>query len=81
MRKRLMLVTAALALSLLALGFTFKQSRPVWEYKALNVKLDAKTERALNDLGVQGWELVSYSPYQSTGTTVDAGTFFFKRQK
>jgi hypothetical protein len=56
-------------------------SKPQWEYKVVNLKVDKKIEAQLNEFGAQGWELVSYNGFIASGTGVDAGTFFFKRPK
>lgn len=72
---------ALLVATLFALGFRYQNRPASFEYKVLSIKLDTRTEKTLNELGAQGWEVVSYAGYQSTGTTVDAGTFFLKRPK
>lgn len=47
----------------------------IWEYKILNVGNSNINEESLNELGKEGWELVSisFSKY--------ANVFFFKRAK
>jgi hypothetical protein len=65
-----------------------------WEYKVISPevkgwvtkKIDPKTEQLLNELGNEGWELVSVAPLAgNTSTAWGAGTgnfvFVFKRRK
>lgn len=51
-------------------------SNPLWEYKVVSFNLaehGPSVEKALNELGAQGWELVLY---QQSGDR-----YYFKRQK
>lgn len=79
--KRKILIATLLLVCLLGLGLVVRQGRAQYEYKLINMKLDGKTEGKLNELGAQGWELVTYDGYISNGTGADAGTFMLKRQK
>lgn len=40
-----------------------------WEYMTLRVPIDAieRLHTKLNELGLEGWELVSFSPIESKG--------------
>lgn len=64
-----------------------------WEYKIISpdvkgfvkMKIDPKTEQLLNELGNEGWELVSLAPLAGNAYGWGAGTgnfvLIFKRQK
>lgn len=62
-----------------------------WEYKIIspevkgwvNKKIDPKTEQLLNELGNDGWELVSIAPLKSGGWDTGSEKFvlIFKRKK
>ena len=50
----------ALVLSLLPLAGSPVASRQMWEYKAVEIRRNPeRSERALNQLGASGWELVT----------------------
>jgi hypothetical protein len=70
---RIILVAALVLGSLVGIGF---QSRSVqrWEYK---IEYNA-SEKKLNQLGEEGWELIGASPEASTSNVTG---FYFKRQK
>lgn len=73
MKNRLLLVTA-LSVSLLSAGFAY-QSKPVqYEYK---IQYDA-SEKKLNDLAAQGWEVVAVG---AGGTSVTVPVFVLKRPR
>ena len=64
-----------LCLSVLSIS-AIAQPRKTWEYKfQYNV-----SEKKANDLGEQGWELVTIGALGS-GLTSNVETFVFKRQK
>lgn len=45
---------------------------PTFEYKAISINMaDKKLEKKLNDLGKEGWELVSVTP---TGLAIEGWT-------
>jgi hypothetical protein len=67
-----------LALSLLLVGWTTqgqKHKLTIWEYKVVQ----HPTEASLNELGVQGWELVSVTAYG--GASFGSTTAYLKRGK
>jgi len=55
-------------------------SKPVWEYKIVLIRDDTKAEATLNDLGQQGWELVSHDS-QPDSNPARGGEYYFKRTK
>jgi hypothetical protein len=67
------LIIALLLVCLVGVGFQVGSTKR-WEYK---VEYNA-TEKKLNQLGDQGWELVGASPEASTSNLTG---FYFKRQK
>ena len=82
MRARRYLIFTILAL-LLAIGWTVygqqrNSRRPVWEYKSV---YDRNTyfqgDKTLNELGAQGWELVT----TSTSSDIVGVTYTFRRSK
>jgi hypothetical protein len=57
-------------------------SRTMWEYKVQYVPgVRNMSERAMNELGMQGWELVTYQAINNEGGTIGAGNYFFKRAR
>jgi len=75
MRNRILLA-ASLTLSLLCAAFTYnaQTNRQQWEYK---IQYGA-TEKQLNGLSAEGWELVAVG---SGGTTVNVPVYVLKRAK
>lgn len=78
--KRLVLAAVAAALLLCAAGWTAyaqrgRAKRGAWTYKAVTASTVQPDEKALNELGAQGWELVGVT--EVGGTTF----YFFKRPK
>lgn len=51
----------------------------MWEYRIRNID-KAKIENTLNELGMDGWELVAYD-YRGTGLITDYAHCVFKRKK
>ena len=51
--------------------------RKKWEYKAIELYISRMSESMLNDLGDEGWELVTVAV--EAGMAV--GTLLFKREK
>lgn len=76
MRRKLLIVLILLAVFFIG-GFTFAQkSQPQYEYKfEYNV-----SEKKANQLGAEGWELVTASATGS-GPASNVETFVFKRAK
>jgi hypothetical protein len=54
-------------------------SKVVWEYKTLRANR-ALTEATLNDMGMYGWELVTFDDGERGGGSL-GGTYYFKRLK
>lgn len=79
--KRKLLITLALVSVFVLGGFTYQASKPQWEYKIVNLKFNSGTEQKLNEIGGQGWELVSAERNIANGETLDAATYHFKRAK
>ena len=87
MRRRIYLVLAVIVL-LGLVGWTSygqkqNQSRTTWEYISVNGNdyQRFKGDATLNELGTQGWELVSVATY-SPGDGAQSGTvFYFKRKR
>lgn len=79
--KNRLLLTASLTVSLLCVGFTYRaqsaqSNRPQWEYMTAR---DPSTKK-LNELGVQGWEIVGVEPLISGGTYMSTN-IYLKRAK
>jgi hypothetical protein len=88
MRKKVWLiaVVAAFVFGLMGLtGYGQRQQRGVqttWEYKVMYVPgVRHMSERVMNDLGAQGWELVTFQAINNEGGTIGAGNYFFKRAR
>ena len=70
-------------------GWTGHGQRPqqrtpqsVWEYKVVYVPgVRSMSEKTLNELGGQGWELVTFQALNNEGGTIGAGNYFFKRAR
>ncbi len=59
-----------------------RPSQPGWEYKVVYLPgARNMTESALNELGSQGWELVTFQPFNREGVTIGAANYYFKREK
>lgn len=77
MRMKTILVIAASLVLVVVLGFTFKSPSPtVWEYKFS----DRMSESRANELGSQGWEIVTVDSKPMMGGGA-IGTYVFKRPK
>jgi len=59
-----------------------KATNPKWEYRVERYTPDTLTNKAaqLNNLGQDGWELVSVEEQQSNGSNVSYGLYYLKRQ-
>jgi hypothetical protein len=77
MRKKLYAACAAVLL-LAVLGFTRQTARPAFEYRV--EYHGTLSEKKLNELGSQGWELVATETTIKNGDSVVHG-FYFKRAK
>ena len=51
-----------------------------FKYKILEFAPDQKMEKAFNDLGKEGWELVSVCPTSSSEYGLDMVTAFLKKE-
>lgn len=86
MRSRVGLIIAVLGLCVL-LGWTSygQRQRPSlsrFEYKIVYVPgVHDMAEKTLNELGSQGWELVSFQQINLEGRTIGAGNYYFKRAR
>ncbi|MBD0373664.1 MAG: DUF4177 domain-containing protein [Pyrinomonadaceae bacterium] len=87
MKRKAWLVGAAVLIFGVA-GWTVsgQRTRPAaqieWEYKVVYVPgVRMMSEKALNDLGAQGWELVTFQQLNQEGVTIGAGNFYMKRLK
>lgn len=87
MKKRLRLILLATVLLLTVVGWTSygqrqRATQTNWEYKVVFAPgARAMTEKMLNDLGAQGWELVTFQQINQEGVTIGAGNYYFKRVK
>lgn len=65
-------------------GYGQKQrtQQTTWEYKVMYVPgIRNMSEKMMNDLGSQGWELVTFQAINNEGGTIGAGNYFFKRAR
>jgi Domain of unknown function (DUF4177) len=66
-------------------GYAQRQQRTpqtTWEYKVLFMPgVRNMSEKTMNELGAQGWELVTYQAINNEGGTMGAGNYFFKRAR
>jgi hypothetical protein len=65
-------------------GFGQRQraAQTTWEYRVVYVPgVRNMSEKAMNDLGAQGWELVTFQAINNEGGTIGAGNYFFKRAR
>jgi hypothetical protein len=61
---------------------TQRATQAAWEYKVVYVPGARNlSEKAMNDMGAQGWELVTFQPINNEGGTIGAGNYFFKRAR
>jgi hypothetical protein len=87
--KTKMWLIATVALVLFGLvGWTGYGQRPqraaqvTWEYRVVYVPgVRNMSEKAMNELGAQGWELVTFQAINNEGVTIGAGNYFFKRAR
>lgn len=88
MRKKVLLVAFAAAVICGLLALTVYGQRPrtpartTWEYKVVYVPgVRNMSEQTMNELGWQGWELVTFQAINNEGGTIGAGNYFFKRAR
>ncbi|HKC64674.1 MAG TPA: DUF4177 domain-containing protein [Pyrinomonadaceae bacterium] len=65
-------------------GFGQRQrtAQQTWEYKVVYVPGARNlSEKAMNDMGAQGWELITFQAINNEGGTIGAGNYFFKRAR
>ena len=59
-----------------------RAGRTIWEYKVQYVPgVRNMSEKTMNELGNQGWELVTFQAINNEGGTIGAGNYFFKRAR
>jgi hypothetical protein len=57
-------------------------SQVAWEYKVMYVPGARNlSEEAMNKMGAQGWELITFQAINNEGGTIGAGNYFFKRAR
>lgn len=88
MRTKIWLIVISAALLFGLVGWTSFGQRPqrapqtTWEYKVVYVPgIRNASEKAMNELGAQGWELVAFQAINNEGGTIGAGNYFFKRAR
>ncbi|HEX8708445.1 MAG TPA: DUF4177 domain-containing protein [Pyrinomonadaceae bacterium] len=87
MRSRVWLIIAAAILFGLVgwTGYAQRQQRTgqtTWEYRVVYVPGARNlSERTMNELGAQGWELITFQAINNEGVTIGAGNYFFKRAR
>ena len=88
MRKKLLLIAVAATILCGLIGLTVFGQRPQreprvnWEYKVVYVPgVRNMSEKTMNELGFQGWELVTFQAINNEGGTIGAGNYFFKRAR
>jgi hypothetical protein len=83
MRSRAYWIAILMAIVFLSLfGWSMRgqgSSKTVWEYKYVKVGDNNLAEKQLNELGAQGWELVTVVPRMSEGINYDGGVYYLKR--
>jgi hypothetical protein len=84
-RKAWLALAAVLVLGFAGWTVSGQRTRPAqteWEYKIVYVPgARMMSEKALNELGSQGWELVTFHQLNQEGGTIGAGNFYLKRLK
>ena len=89
MRKKVLLIAVTAAILCGLIGLTVYAQRPrsasppiTWEYKVVYVPgVRNMSEQTMNNLGAQGWELVTFQAINNEGGTIGAGNYFFKRAR
>ena len=85
-RKACLLLVIVAVFGLIGWTVSGQRQRPPaqieWEYKIIYVPgVRSMSENALNELGSQGWEMVTFHQINREGGTVGAGNFYLKRLK
>ena len=88
MRTRIWLIGIVAAILFGLVSWTGFGQRPqrtyqvTWEYKVMYVPGARNlSEEAMNKMGAQGWELITFQPINNEGGTIGAGNYFFKRAR
>lgn len=88
MRKKVCLIAVVAAILFGLAGWTGygqksqREPRTNWEYKVVYVPgVRNMSEGTMNQLGSQGWELVTFQAINNEGGTIGAGNYFFKRAR
>jgi hypothetical protein len=87
MKTKLWLIVIVAALFFGVVGWTSygqkqRTQQTTWEYKVVYVPgVRSMSEQAMNSLGAQGWELVTFQAINNEGVTIGAGNYFFKRAR
>jgi predicted negative regulator of RcsB-dependent stress response len=88
MKTKLWLIVIAAVVLLGLVGWTgFEQrsqraAQAAWEYKVIYVPGARNlSEEAMNKMGAQGWELITFQAINNEGGTIGAGNYFFKRAR
>ena len=59
-----------------------RAAQTTWEYRVVYVPgVRNMSEKAMYELGSQGWELVTFQAINNEGGTIGAGNYFFKRAR
>jgi hypothetical protein len=88
MKTKICLIAVVATILFGLVGWTVYAQRPqrttqtTWEYRVIYVPgVRNMSEKAMNELGAQGWELVTYQAINNEGGTIGAGNYFFKRAR
>jgi len=88
MKERINKISAALTISLLV-GFVWMGTNNFatakgelkWEYYTYEASTSGPSEKVLNELGNDGWELVAIDPKSPISGTLQSPRYVFKRPK
>lgn len=90
MKTKLLVAVILVAIIFGLVGWTVFAQRPLpsraptttWEYKVVYVPGARNlSEEAMNKMGAQGWELITFQAINNEGGTIGAGNYFFKRAR
>lgn len=82
MKRKTGLIALALLSCLCVAGWTARAQRSVkvqWEYKVVFLKDSYTIDKSLNELGLEGWELVAFHMTTELKRDGQGGLFYFKR--